>query len=56
MRKKGLISKLDYVNDLGAKTICISRINSKESPQQLDSIYGDEGSLKRLKKAIESRG
>lgn len=52
----GLIQKLDYINGLGAKTICLSRAISKETVKKIDEPYGDESSMKELRKQLDERG
>ncbi len=52
----GLRLKLDYINSLGAKTVIISRLNSKETVKGIDSVYGDNESLTELRKELDQKG
>lgn len=47
---------MDYINGLGAKTICLSRVISKHSVKKIDELYGNEGSMKELREQLDQRG
>lgn len=53
----GLLSKLSYFKTLGVKTLCLrENLIDDTNPKQVSSGFGDEGSLRALKKALDSRG
>lgn len=52
---EGLIQKLDYIDELGAKTIIISRFNSRDSVKSVDAVYGNSAALERLRFELNKR-
>ncbi len=44
------------MSSLGAKSICLSRIISKDSVKSIDEVYGNEYSMRILKNEIQKRG
>lgn len=51
----GVIQKLDYVSSLGAMTVCLSRVISKDNLNSFDSAYGDSQSMSKLREELDSR-
>lgn len=49
----GVISQIDYLNELGVKTLILSRVLSKETPREFDSEYGNIAVLDSLKQKLK---
>lgn len=52
---EGVLSRLDYLSELGVKTLCLYNITKSGSPKNIDERYGDAKTLLKLKKELQSR-